>query len=118
MVSAIFYTGFCTKKIDFSVSVSVAICSFCSILLSVIGFWFASKIKSGFRICYSMRSGVFPVSLRKKSASSTSTACMSSLILLAIFSFHRNLFRFCGFQLNCNNYFSMIRVLFYRDSYL
>ena len=108
MVSAIFYTGFCTKKIGFSVSVSVAICGFCSISLSVIRFWFSSKIKSGFRICYSMRSGVFLVSLRKKSAPTTSTACTSFLILLTIFDFHRNR----------NNYFSTIRVLFYRVRYL
>ena len=60
---------------------SVAVCGFCSVSLSV----FAAKIKSGFRICYSaMRFGVFPVSLRKIRASTTSTACTSSRILLAV----------------------------------
>ena len=58
---------------------------------------FSAKIKSGFRICNSMQFGVFLVSLQKICASTPSTACTSSLILLAVFGFHRNLLRSCGF---------------------
>ena len=43
-----------------------------------------------------MRFGVFPVSLRKICASTASTACVSSLILLAVFSFLLLFVRFCG----------------------
>ena len=43
-----------------------------------------------------MRFGVFPVSLGKICSSTTSIACKSSLILLAVFGFDRNLW-FCGF---------------------
>ena len=42
---------------------------------------FSAKIKSGFRICFWMQFGVFPVSLRKTCAS---TACTSSLVLLGV----------------------------------
>ena len=62
-----------------------------------IGFRFSAKIKSGFQISYSMRFGFFPVYFRKICASATSTSCNSCLILLQVFGFDRNLFRFCGF---------------------
>ena len=53
-----------------------------------LGFRSPAKIQSGFRICYSMHFGVFPVSLRKICASTTSTACtLTSLILLSVFGF-------------------------------
>ena len=56
------------------------------------------KLKSGFRIYYSMRFGAFLVSLRKIYASTISTACTSILILLAVlFGFDRNLLRFAVF---------------------
>ena len=72
----------------------------------VFHFRFSAKIKSGFRICYSMRYGVFPVGPRK---TCTSTACVPPLILLGLsvlvmieiyfgFAVFLLLFaRFCGF---------------------
>ena len=60
-----------------------------------LSFWFSTKIKSGFWICYSaMRFDVFPVFLRKRRASTTSVACTSSRILLTVFGFDRNLLQF------------------------
>ena len=70
------FFGFCTKKLRIFDLVTVAVCGFCSISLSILG--------KNFRICYSMRFGVFPISLRKICASTISTACTSSLILLAV----------------------------------
>ena len=58
---------------------------------------FSAKIKSGFWICYSMQFGVFPVSLRKICASTTSIARTSSLILPSVFGFDGNLFGFAVF---------------------
>ena len=91
------FFGFCTKKLWFFG------------FGDYYGLWFLfyfafgsrllAKIKSSFRICHSMRFGVVPVSLRKMCASATSTACTSSLILLAVFGFDRNSFRFGGFLL-------------------
>lgn len=59
----------------------------------------SAKLKSCFRICYSMHFGVtwFPVSRQKICASTTSTACMSSLILVEVYGFVQNLFRFFFF---------------------
>ena len=83
--------------LGFSVSTIFGLCTkirqffgfgfwFCYISLSVFGF--RQNIKSDFRIYHSMRFiGVFPVSLRKICASTASTACASSLILLAVFGF-------------------------------
>ena len=58
---------------------------------------FKPFFRPGFRISNSMRFGVFPVTVRKICSSTTSIACTSSLILLAVFRFDRNLLRFCGF---------------------
>ena len=69
------------------------------LLYFALGFRFSAKIKSVYRIYYSMRFGVFLISPGKICASTTSTACTSSLILLAVFGFDRNIFRFCGFLL-------------------
>jgi len=51
----------------------------------------------GFGFTYTMRFGVFPVTVGKICSSTTSIVCTSSLILLAVFEFDRNLLRFCGF---------------------
>ena len=76
---------FCTKKFRFFGLVSVAV--YVSVLFRSRGFRFAAKIKSSFRLCYSMHFSVFPVSLRKICPSMTSTAYTSSLFLLAVFGF-------------------------------
>lgn len=61
------------------------------------GLQFKPFFRPGFRISYSMRFGVFPVFLGKICSSTTSIACTSSLVLLAVFGFDRNSLRFCGF---------------------
>ena len=61
------------------------------------GLRFKPFFRPGFRISYSMRFGVFPVFLGKTCSSTTSIACTSSLVLLAVFGFDRNSLRFCGF---------------------
>ena len=65
--------------------------------IRILGLRFKPFLRPGFRISYSMRFGVFPVTVGKIYSSTTSIACMSSLILLAVFGFDRNLLRFCGF---------------------
>ena len=85
------FFGFCTKKLWFFG------------FGDYYGWWFLfsvfGKNKIEFSICHSMQFGVVPVSLRKMCASATSTACTSSLILLSVFGFDRNSFRFGGFLL-------------------
>ena len=78
---------------------SVTVCGLRFLFYFALGFRFSAKIKSCFRNGYSIRFGVFPVSLRKICASTTSSACTSSLISLPLFGFDRSVFRFCGFLL-------------------
>ena len=83
------------KDQGFSVLVTIAVCAFCSISLSgfscrQIKIWFSGLLFDAVRC--------FLGSLRKIYASTTSTACTSILILLAVmFGFDRNLFRFAVF---------------------
>ena len=78
------FTQFCVKKLrlfgfgDY--------CGFC--FYSALGFRFSAKIKSGFRICYSIWRGVLWFALRKNFVATTSTTCTSSLILPAICYYH------------------------------
>ena len=67
-----------------------------------LGFQFSvfGKYKLGFSdLLFDAQFGVFPVSLWKICASTTSPTCPPSRILLALFGFDRNLFRFCRFEL-------------------
>ena len=92
--SVLMFFGFVPNNFEFSVLVTIAVCSFCSISLSVFSF---GKNKIGFLDavwCCSI-----PVSLRKICALTISTACTSSLIVFMVFGFDGNLFRFCGFFL-------------------
>ena len=97
-VSAIFAIGFpvfVPKKLrNFGFG---GYCGLRFLFYFALGFRFSGKITTGFRICYSMLFGVFPVSLRKICASTTSTTWASPRILFAVFGFDRTLFRFCGF---------------------
>lgn len=74
------FPQFCIEKLRFFGFDNC--CGFC--FYSALGFRFSAKIKSGFRICYSIWRGVLWFALRKNFVATTSTTCTSSLILPAI----------------------------------
>ena len=93
---SISFSAFVPKNFGFSVLVTIAVSSFCSISLSVFGFW--QKQNCVFDLlfdavwCFSKFSA-------ENMRLTISTTCTSSLILLPVFDFYRNLFRFCVFLL-------------------